>query len=143
MKHSLLLAITLLIALSAVVFSQQETSKEKGIPTKALEAFKKTYPNASINKFEMERLQGKIAVKIESVEGTTARTVTYDTLGTVLMSREPILPVDLPPNVRASIDNVYPRRGIDRAEKLFENGAVKYEVYLKLLYGSDGDEIVK
>jgi len=137
------LYLLLFLAAFATAFTQQESNKEQGIPKKALEAFRKSYPTATIKKFDMERIQGKIAVKIESMEGTSTRVVAYDTLGTVLTSREPIAPTDLPPKIRASIDNVYPRRSIERAEKLMENGTSRYEVYLKLLYDSNGEEIVK
>ena len=140
---SMLLYLSLFLVSAAITFSQQESNKEQGIPKKALEAFRKSYPTATIKKFEMERIQGKIAVRIESTEGTTARVIAYDTLGTILMSREPIEPTDLPGNVRASIDNIYPRRSIERAEKIMEGGKAKYEVYLKLLYDSNGEEIVK
>jgi len=94
-------------------------------------AFKKAYPNATIKNVSKETEDGKMVYEIESMDNGMARDLVYLADGTVVSYEEGITVASVPAAVSASVKARYPTSTIAVAEKLFEKGAMNYELTLK------------
>ena len=141
--------------LSALALAQEEQEqqiKRKGVPVTVLEAFQKAYPNATIKGYskEPEKETGQTVYEIECVEGKTMRDVTYSADGTLISIEETLEESELPPGVRAALDQKFPGGKIRKAEKVTKGAVVGYEFQIKhngrkteIVLDPEGNELEK
>jgi len=94
-------------------------------------AFKKAYPNATVKVVSKETENGKVQYEVESMDGSQARDLIYLADGTLVLYEELVPQADVPAPVMTALKAKYPKATITRAEKLFQNGTMNYELVLK------------
>jgi uncharacterized membrane protein YkoI len=108
--------------------------------TPAIEAaFKKAYPNATVKSVSKENEDGKVQYEVESMDGTQARDLVYLADGKLVSYEELIPESAVPAAVVTAVKAKYPKATISRAEKLFQDGKMNYELALK---GAAKSEVV-
>ncbi|MEO7192141.1 MAG: hypothetical protein ABI051_13905 [Vicinamibacterales bacterium] len=101
------------------------------LPPAVSAAFKKAYPNATIQNVSKETERGKTVYEVESMDGPQRRDLIYATDGTVVYYEELIGESDVPAVVVAAIKTRYPKATISTRERLFKAGTMNYEFILK------------
>ena len=158
MKHTqrliqLALLAALILGLGAPVVAQGEQEqqiKRKDVPAAVLAAFAKAYPNAKIKGYskEPETENGQAVYEIECAEGKTTRDVTYAADGTLVLIEETLDTSELPPGVKAALDNKFPDGKIRKAERVTKGTDVRYEFKIKhngqtteIVFDPEGNEL--
>ena len=78
------------IAASGLGLAQETSIKKEAVPSSVLEAFRKSYPSATIRGYSKESKEGKTEYEIESVEGKIHRDVTFASDGSLVSVEESI-----------------------------------------------------
>jgi len=94
-------------------------------------AFKNSYPNATVKNVSKETENGKVQYEVESMDGAQARDLVYLADGKLVLYEELITQADVPAPVMTAVKAKYPKATITRAEKLFQDGTMNYELALK------------
>ena len=129
--QTLLLAV-LLLSFGAVLLTQEQQVRRKGVPEPVLAAFEKAYPNATIKGFSKEKDDaGRMTYEVECEEGTVKRDVTYLPDGTLVSIEEVVEPGEVPPAVKAAVDTKFPSGKILKAEKIIKGEVVTYEFQVR------------
>ena len=115
-----------MLSLSAATQEQKVAARD--VPTAVINAFKAAYPNATIRGYAKEKENGKLYYEIESLDGTTARDLLYNTDGTVAETEETIAASDLPVAAQQALQKQYPKAVVSKAEKTTAGQKVTYEV---------------
>jgi uncharacterized membrane protein YkoI len=143
----LLLLAALVLGLPAATLTQEQQIRRKDVPAPVLAAFERAYPNARIKGYSREPENGQILYEIESVEGKTRRDVTYTADGTLVSVEETVALSELPPGVKAALDQRFPGGKILKTEKVMKGGFVGYEFEVRhngrrteILFDADGNE---
>jgi hypothetical protein len=114
---------------------EQEGAKKYTIatelPAAVKDAFKKSYPKATIRGTAKETEDGKTVYEVESVENGKARDLMYNADGTVISIEEEMNAADLPAPVAAALKKLYPKATISVAEKVTEGKTIQYELQIK------------
>jgi hypothetical protein len=113
--------------------------KKLSWPAPVEAAFKKAYPHATANAVSKETEDGKVQYEVESMDGTQARDLVYLADGTLVLYEELIPQTAVPSAVMTALKAKYPKATVTRAEKLFQDGKMNYELVLK---GSGPGEVV-
>ena len=140
-KH--LIALTLLVAsvfLAGTSLAQELSLKKKDVPKAILDAFHKSYPNATIKGYSKETDSGLVSFEIESVEGKTHRDLSYRADGSVVSIEESLPFSDLPEAIRNALKKDYPKAKVSLCEKVVEHGTTTFE--LVVLSGKHKKELV-
>ena len=124
------IAAVLLLALVAAQLAAQ-TIARKQVSALVLKAFEQAYPNAKVRNFSRESREGKPCFELETIDGKTRRNLIYTDQGQVLEIEERIGLDQLPPAVRQSAAQAYPKGKILAAEKVTRGATVLYEVAVK------------
>jgi uncharacterized membrane protein YkoI len=124
----LTLAIVLISGVAGFVLGQEQKISAKKVPPAVLNAFKSSYPNATIKGFAREKENGKVFYEIESKDGDVGRDVLYNPDGSVAEIEETVVVSDLPAAIRESIKSKYPNAVIIKAEKTIQGEKIGYEV---------------
>jgi hypothetical protein len=111
--------------------AQESQVRRKDVPIAVLNAFKASYPGATIKGYAREKEDGKTFYEIESMEGATGRDVLYNPDGSVAEVEETIALNDLPAAIQEAIRSGHPRAVIVKAEKTVQGDTVSYEVIAK------------
>jgi hypothetical protein len=122
------LTITAISLAGSFASAQERQVKRKNVPIAVLNAFKASYPTATIKGYAREKEDGKTFYEIESMEGATGRDVLYNPDGSVAEVEETIAPSDLPAGIQEAIRTRYPRAVVIKAEKTVQGDTVGYEV---------------
>jgi len=122
------LAIVVVSGLAGSVLGQEKAISAKSVPSAVINAFKSSYPDATIKGFAREKENGKVFYEIESKEGAVGRDVLYNPDGSVAEIEETIAVSELPDAIRESIKSKYPKAVITKAEKTIQGEKVGYEV---------------
>lgn len=101
------------------------------LPAAVKDAFKKSYPKATIRGTAKETEDGKTVYEVESVENGKARDLMYNADGTVTSIEEEMNAADLPAPVTAALKKLYPKATITVAEKTTEGKTIQYDLQLK------------
>jgi hypothetical protein len=102
-------------------------------------AFKKAYPNATVKSVSKETEDGKVQWEVESMDGAQARDLVYLADGKLVLYEELIPQADVPAAVMTALKAKYPKATVTRAEKLFQDGTMNYELAVK---GAGPGEVV-
>ena len=94
-------------------------------------AFKKAYPNATVKAVSKETENGKVQYEVESMDGTQARDLVYLADGKLVLYEELIPQAEVPAAVMTALKAKYPKATVARAEKLFQDGTMNYELVVK------------
>ena len=94
-------------------------------------AFKKAYPNATVKTVSKETEDGKVQYEVESMDGAQARDLVYLADGKLVLYEELIAQTDVPAAVMTALKAKYPKATVSRAEKLFQDGTMNYELAVK------------
>ncbi|MEA2205731.1 MAG: hypothetical protein QOE77_2507 [Blastocatellia bacterium] len=121
------LTITAIFLAASFASAQERQVKRKDVPIAVLNAFKASYPAATIKGYAREKEDGKTFYEIESMEGATGRDVLYNPDGSVAEVEETIPPNDLPSAIQEAIRS-RPAAVIVKAEKTVQGDRVSYEV---------------
>ncbi|HEV7682212.1 MAG TPA: PepSY-like domain-containing protein [Pyrinomonadaceae bacterium] len=122
------LAVVVISGFAGSVLGQEQKILAKSVPSAVINAFKSSYPNATIKGFAREKENGKIFYEIESKDGAVGRDVLYNADGSVAEIEETVAASDLPEAIRDSINSKYPNAVITKAEKTIQGENVGYEV---------------
>lgn len=101
------------------------------LPAPIVNAFRTSYPNATIKHAAKETENGKTVWEVESIDNGLARDLIYNPDGTVVEFEEQIAPASVPPAVSAALKAKYPKATIAKAEKLMKGTTLTYELALK------------
>lgn len=126
-----LLLAALLLGLSAATLTQERQIRRKDVPAAVLAAFDSAYPNVKIKGYSQEMDNGQTVYEIESAEGDTTRDVTYTADGTLVSVEETVGASEVPPGVKAALDQRFPGGKIRKAEKVTKGAVVAYEFKIK------------
>lgn len=126
-------ALALSFGLSVAAYAQdaEETLECEKLPVTVKSAFAEAYPNATIQACAKEVEDEKTFYKIESVEGSGARGVLYDSEGVLIVVETPSAFSDLPEPVQQAARKRFPKGEIMLAEKLTRGSSVTYELQVK------------
>lgn len=113
---------------SGSVLGQEQKISANNVPPAVINAFKSSYPDATIKGFAREKKNGKVFYEIESKDGDVGRDVLYNSDGSVAEIEETVATSDLPAAIRESINSKYPNAVITKAEKTIQGEKVGYEV---------------
>ena len=149
MTHRLfLIAVTMLAAMivvTATCFPQEQSLKKKDVPKAILDAFKTSYPKATIKEYSKEIEKGTVVYEVESVEGTTHRDISYTADGAVVSVEESLPYKELPQVVRDALTKEYPKAKVSICEKVIKGSTTQFELLVKsgkqkleLVYNADG-----
>jgi hypothetical protein len=94
-------------------------------------AFKKAYPNATVKNVSKETENGKVQYEVESMDGAQARDLVYLADGKLVLYEELIPQTEVPAAVMTALKAKYPKATVTRAEKLFQDGTMNYELAVK------------
>jgi hypothetical protein len=122
------LTITAIFLAASFAAAQERQVKRKDVPIAVLNAFKASYPAATIKGYAREKEDGKTFYEIASMEGATGRDVLYNPDGSVAEVEETIALNDLPAAIQEAIRKGHPRAVIVKAEKTVQGDTVSYEV---------------
>jgi hypothetical protein len=134
MNARVLILAALVIACAGSLIAQTKEKQKKApveLPAAVSSAFHKAYPNAKIEGTEKEKEGGKDIYEINSVDGTTKRSVTYTADGKLAEVEEVVNPKDLPADVMKGFRTVVPKGDISMAEKIMKDGKTSYEIKVK------------
>jgi hypothetical protein len=137
MKHKFVWGLLAILLFCISAFSQEtkfyrETVIESGdVPAIVLQAFTSAYPQARVRRQARVEMDGVLGYKIESVEGSARRDVTYDEQGVQLKTEDILKVADLPVEIQRQILEKYPRGTISFAERVSEKNEMRYEVNVK------------
>jgi uncharacterized membrane protein YkoI len=137
-----------LLGFLAPTTAQERQISRKGVPPAVLAAFTSAYPNATIKGFSKEKENGQTLYEVECEEGKTMRDVTFTEDGTVVSVEETVEISEVPPAVKAALDNRVPGGRIKKAEKIIKGGVITYEFQVKhngkkieIVYDPEGNEL--
>ncbi|WP_018237874.1 PepSY-like domain-containing protein [Ensifer sp. BR816] len=126
---------------------EQEIACEK-VPSAVRDVFDKAYPKATIKACAEEVENGELVYEIESIEGETARDVSYDRDGGLLVVEESMPMEAVPQAVRTAVNTKFAGGKIKLAEKLMRDGKESYELQiayqgrdLEAVFDPDGTEV--
>jgi uncharacterized membrane protein YkoI len=143
----LLLLAVLLVSFGATTLPQEQQIRRKDVPAPVLAAFESAYPNVKIKGYSREPENGQILYEIESVEGKIKRDVTYTADGTLVSVEETVELSELPPGVKAALDQRFPGGKILKTEKVMKGDFVGYEFEIRhngrrteILFDAEGNE---
>lgn len=122
------LSIVVISGFGGSVLGQVQKISAKRVPSAVINAFKSSYPNATIKSFAREKENGKVFYEIESKDGDVGRDVLYNPDGSVAEIEETVAVSDLPAAIRESINSRYPNALITKAEKTIQGEKVGYEI---------------
>jgi len=134
MKKFIFLLLPLFLLASVVSVSQQK----KELPKVVLDAFAKAYPKAAIQSYSSVQNGGKLRYEIKSIDGKMFRSVDYDTSGILTMCKETHSLNELPRHIQVAVDNGYRGETVDRAVVVTQDGPMRYEIYIKVVFDSLG-----
>jgi hypothetical protein len=129
---------TMLCAVVGIAGEKKITKKE--LPGEVLSAFQKAYPKATIKGLSKEEENGKTYYEIESLDGKTARDISYLADGKVAEIEEAVATSALPAAVKATVGKEYPKGKIVKSEKTTRESTVEYEIHVTV--GKDKHELV-
>ena len=135
---SFVICATVLCAGAGLAGEKKITPKE--LPAEVLSAFSKAYPKAKIKGLSREEENGKTYYEIESLDGKTARDISYLADGTVAETEETVATGALPAEVKAAVNKEYPKGKIIKAEKVTRESVVEYE--FQITVGKEKHELV-
>lgn len=121
-------------------FSQEKSLQKKDIPAAVLNAFQKSYPNATIKGFAKEIEDNKTMFEVESVEGKIHRDISYLADGTVVTAEETMPYASLPKPVRLTIEKEFAKAKVVRCEQVTKGSTIQFEFILKI--GKKNQEVV-
>ena len=124
-------AIVLISGFAGFALGQEQKLSAKNVPSAVVNAFKASYPNATIKGFAREKENGKVFYEIESKDGDVGRDVLYNPDGSVAEIEETVAVSDLPAAIRELLQSKYAGAVITKAEKSTQGDAVGYEVIAK------------
>jgi hypothetical protein len=101
------------------------------LPAAVKDAFKKSYPTATIRGTAKETEDGKTVYEVESVDKGEARDLMYNIDGSVISIEEEMNAADLPAPVTAALKKLYPKATITVAEKVTEGKTIQYDLQIK------------
>jgi hypothetical protein len=101
------------------------------LPAAVKDAFKKSYPTATIRGTAKETEDGKTVYEVESVDKGKARDLMYNIDGSVISIEEEMNAADLPAPVTAALKKLYPKATITVAEKVTEGKTIQYDLQIK------------
>lgn len=137
MKRNLVLGLATILLCCLSAFSQQKNVYRETVitwsevPQVVLETFRSAYPHARVRgQFRVE-MDGVRGYKIESVEGSAHRYVTYDEAGNQSKTEDILKSADLPVEIQQQILEKYPGGTISFAERVSEKNETSYEVNVK------------
>ena len=122
------------------VQAQDRPIRKKDVPKAVLQAFQKSYPNATIRGTAKEREHGVTYYEIESIDGMMHRDLLYKKNGTVAEIEEGIEPGSLPAGVKAALSKAYPDYKVTKAERTTHGSVTDIEVLIRT--GKNRREIV-
>lgn len=137
MKNKFVLGLLTILLFCTSAFSQEpkfyrETVIGSGdVPAVVLQAFTAAYPKARVRRQAKVEMDGVLGYKIESVEGSARRDVTYDEQGVQLKTEDILETTDLPVEIQRQIVEKYPRGTVSFAERVREKNETRYEVNVK------------
>ena len=104
-----------------------QVPKDK-VPAAVLQVFTRSYPNAVVKAYSVEKQNGKLCYEIESTDGRNTRDVLYAADGALIEMEEGLQPSDLPDAIAKAVSAKYPGGKIKKAERLTRGEHVGYEV---------------
>lgn len=137
MKRNFVLALSTILIFCISAFSQatkiyrETVITWSEVPQVVLDAFRSAYPNARVRGQLRVEMDGVLGYKIESVEGTARRDITYDEPGNQLRTEDILKADDLPVEIQRQILEKYPGGSISFAERVNEKNEMRYEVNVK------------
>jgi hypothetical protein len=152
-QRTLPVALSLLVA--SVVFAnasvaQEHSLRKKDVPKAILDAFRRSYPKATIKGYSRESDQGNVSYEIESVEATTHRDISYTGDGSVIAVEESLPYVDLPEPIRSTITKEYPSAKVLTCERVIKRSTTQFELLVRsgnqkheLVFNADGSLVKK
>ena len=105
------------------------------VPEKVLISFNKSYPRATINTIEKEKIKDQVYYEFEIKIGENKRTVIYLENGNLYAIEEEIQIKALPQNVIDALVKAYPEGEIYEAERIIRGSETEYEVVIELEEG--------
>lgn len=106
------------------------TGPARALPSTVLNAFEKSYPDATITDASPERRDGRMAFRVEALDkGGRRRVVLYELSGTVIEAAEQVDEDDLPAAVAAAMKEH--RASYVRGMKVTRGAVVRYELTLR------------
>lgn len=119
---------------------------EVDLPIAVRKAFAREFPTCVMKKITKEPAKKGVEYVIESLEGMYTRVSRFSPDGTLLATRDPLMPMNLPQAVRqAMMDRNAQKKslGTERVKGFFrvtQNGVVTYEVQIS---GPKGNEVLR
>jgi hypothetical protein len=92
-KRALLTYLLLLVGIFIFLnigIAQERSLKKRDVPKAVLEAFKNSYPKATIKGYSKETDNGKVVYEVESIERKKHRNISYTSDGRVVTIEESI-----------------------------------------------------
>lgn len=129
----LLAACALSLVLAPLALAQvpgAPTGAARDLPSPVLSAFQKAFPAATITGSSQERLDGKIAFRVDAQDQGRRRTIVYDLNGSVLEAAEQVDEKDLPQKVAAAL-HAHPKAVYVKGMKITNGVNVRYELVLR------------
>ena len=96
-------------------------------------AFKKAWPNATVQKVTKETEDGKVQYEVESIDAGRRRDLNYNPDGTVILYEEALTEAEVPAVVMAALKARYPKATIATRERLYvtKDQSANFEFGLK------------
>jgi hypothetical protein len=115
-----------------------------------LDAFRKSYPKATVKGYSKETDDVKVVYEVESIEGKKHRDISYTFDGSVITIEESLAYTDIPALIRDVITKDYPKAKVFTCEKVMEGSITQFELLIQmgkkkqeLVFNTDGSLVEK